>query len=121
MLSIEEYLENSIFFNENLLETSFSSESNEKIIEELQKYRQYVLTNFRIDGGMLQNSKAVTIMHQGNYDNPSIMELLKQCVLYVDTIYLDDPLFRFAGQYVNNQDKWEKILDFESEAINKKN
>lgn len=90
-----EFLTESFLFGYGL-DDKFSSVSDRELENELNRYREYVISNMEeICREIISDSKKVAVTIESFSERPS-EELLKQLALYVDVITISDPLFELT-------------------------
>ncbi len=111
-----DFLTESLLFNNQLIKTSFSSISEKRLQEELNKYREFCLSK--------QSELQLEVLsYQSNlkvfsgFKMPPF-SLLKQSALYINQYVIDDPIFSFGyqtnqfskalGSYLGVENKFSK-------------
>jgi len=90
-----DFLTESFLFGSGL-EDKFSSLSDRELEKELNRYREYVISNMeKIRREIIFDSKKISVTIESFSERPS-EELLKQLALYVDVISISDPLFELT-------------------------
>ena len=90
-----DFLTESFLFGSGLND-EFSSLSDYELEKELNRYREYVLSNMEeICKEIISDSKKIAVTIESFSERPS-EELLKQLALYVDVIAISDPLFELT-------------------------
>jgi predicted CopG family antitoxin len=90
-----DFLTESFLFGSGLND-KFSSLSDCELEKELNRYREYVLSNMvEICKEIISDSKKIAVTIESFSERPS-EELLKQLALYVDVIAISDPLFELT-------------------------
>ncbi|HIX96499.1 MAG TPA: hypothetical protein H9975_03285 [Candidatus Alistipes avistercoris] len=91
---IYNFLADSLFFNENNLENDFANESEERIQQELQNYRNHCIKNY---GELIKEIvERDSFLKVFSSSEETSLGLLKQTALYVDQFIIQDPLFKLT-------------------------
>jgi len=91
---IYNFLSESIFFNDDSIGSDFSNESEERLQDELSKYRNYCIENIEeIAKEITDNSSILRVFSS---TNKTSLDLLKQTALYINQFIIADPIFPFT-------------------------
>ncbi len=90
------FLYNSFLFDNNCIASNYAQYNDKRIIQELEKYREYVLKNLlTIQSEIIRKDNRLNVSIETFNKLPS-EDLYKQLVLYIDQIVIPDPLFKFT-------------------------
>lgn len=96
-----DFLTESILFGSGL-EDKFSALSDYEIEKELNRYREYVISNMgEICREIISDSRKIAVTIESFSERPR-EELLKQLALYVDVVTISDPLFELTEKKSNS-------------------
>lgn len=96
-----DFLTESILFGSGL-EDKFSALSDYEIEKELNRYREYVISNMgEICREIIFDSRKIAVTIESFSERPR-EELLKQLALYVDVVTISDPLFELTEKKSNS-------------------
>ena len=92
-----DYLSNSLLGNKMALENGFSQYNDEELRMELNKYREYILSNINEIHDEIQNDDKnnLSICIESFQDLPD-EETYKQLLLYMDKVIIPDPIFKLT-------------------------
>lgn len=106
---IYNFLTESFLFNDTGIEDGFKDYSDKQIKSELDKYRNYILSNMdSIRNEILLDKRMIKVTIE-SFDNRPSEEYLKQLVLYIDCVLIADPLFELTE---NKSDASEVISEY---------
>jgi hypothetical protein len=106
-----DFLADSLFLNQNAINSSFKQESADRIEKELLAYRAHILGNFEaLKAEINQNKTSLSVFSSS--DNTPI-NLLKQTALYLDQYIVADPLFRFTNLETKTEQAISTHLGFQ--------
>ena len=84
------------------LEDNFSALSDYELEKELNRYREYVISNMgEICREIIFDSRKIAVTIESFSERPR-EELLKQLALYVDVVTISDPLFELLSGSAKN-------------------
>jgi len=91
-----EFLQNSFLWDNRMVDTGYFSVDERDLFDELQKYRENVLSNIsEIQEGIHNDISTLNVCIESFTDLPT-EQLYKQLALYVDQIVIPDPLFELT-------------------------
>lgn len=103
------FLTESFLFNDTGIEDGFKDYSDKQIKSELDKYRNYILSNMEsIRNEIIMDKRKIKVTIE-SFDNRPSEEYLKQLVLYIDCVLIADPLFELTE---NKSDASEVISEY---------
>ena len=116
-----EFLQNSFLYDLNALNCEYSNYTENEILSELQKYREFVLSNIKIiQGEIIDNKNSLNVCLESDKQLPN-EETYKQLMLYMDQVVICDPLFSKTEDRSLSSFTSEFVMGFShSEKINKK-
>lgn len=85
------FVRKSPLFQEKQIRDNYRKFSDKQLLEELDLYRSFCLSNSVVDRGNKINNLSILIEGYNSF-RPNI-ELLKQCALYIEEIVINDPMF----------------------------
>ncbi len=91
---IYDFLADSLFFHEESIQNNFVKESESRIQQELELYRNHCISNYK--NLTLEIKKRESFLKVFSSSNKTPINLLKQTALYVDQFIIQDPLFSFT-------------------------
>ena len=104
-----EFLSESFLFNDTGIEDGFKEYSDKQIKLELDKYRNFILSNMdSIRNEIIFDKRKIRVTIE-SFDNRPSEEYLKQLVLYIDCVLIADPLFELTE---NKSDASEVISEY---------
>ncbi len=117
-----EYLKNSFLFNSTSLDNKYSMYSDNDLYNELQKYREYILSNVDTIQGEIRNDyNKLNICIESCKELPT-EDMYKQLILYMDQVVIPDPIFNLAEPKSSFSEATEKLIGFTThEKVNKNN
>jgi len=89
-----DFLADSLFLNENALESNFENEKEERIQKELEDYRKHCISNKEELVKEIKGHDSFLKVFSSTEEIP--FNLLKQTALYVDQFIVFDPLFKHS-------------------------
>lgn len=105
-----DFLHNSFLFDCACIENNYAQYNDKMIIQELQKYRDYVIKNLvAIKGEIIRKDNRLNVSIETFNKLPS-EELYKQLVLYIDQVIIPDPLFKLTAVKQPIQDVMSEFL-----------
>ena len=103
------FLTESFLFNDTGIQDGFKDYSDKQIKSELDKYRNYILSNMdSIRNEIILDKRMIKVTIE-SFDNRPSEEYLKQLVLYIDCVLIADPLFELTE---NKSDASEVISEY---------
>lgn len=115
------FLINSFLSDVNAINYEYSTYTENEICNELQKYRDYVLSNIdQIQGEILNNKNGLNACLESRGVLPS-EDTYKQLVLYMDQVVIADPLFSETENRSLSSDVAKSLVGItQPEKVNKK-
>ncbi len=105
-----EFLFNSFLFETGLSSCPYNNYSDNQIMLELQKYREYVINNFEeIKNEIHCENEKLNINIESFGELPTI-DIYKQLVLYMDQVVIPDPIFELTEIKSNLNDAMGQII-----------
>ena len=96
-----DFLTESFLFGPGL-EDKFSALSDYELEKELNRYREYVISNMgEICREIISDSRKIAVTIESFSERPR-EELLKQLALYIDVVTISDPLFELTEKKSNS-------------------
>lgn len=115
-----DYLSESPLFEERHLENNFEGVSDAQLLKDLRSYRQYVLDQLpSIYSEASQDSDKMTATMEGIDSYRPAEAFLKQCSLYIDTVMIDDPLFKMVPMESSVGEALNKYLGFDNKELDR--
>ncbi len=116
---IYDFLADSLFFNENSLANDFANESEERIQQELQNYRNHCIQNY---GELIKEIvERDSFLKVFSSSEETSLGLLKQTALYVDQFIIQDPLFKLTERTPEISNMTAQYLGYKNnECIDRK-
>lgn len=114
------FLADSLLFHEDSIQSNFSNESEARILQELESYRNHCIENMdELQNEVSKVDSSLKVFSMGQ--NGSIpMKLLTQTALYLEQFVIDDPIFPFSKETSNpSQDAFAQLLGMKSTGLNK--
>jgi hypothetical protein len=112
-----DYLNESCFFDEEYIASSFSQLTEKQLSEELQRYREFCLNNLdEVYGEIPKNEKRLSVF--SGRAGISIEEL-KRSALYVEQQIVDDPLFEMILEQDSNREAFSAALGYSSTNLDR--
>ncbi|WPU94687.1 hypothetical protein SNE25_04030 [Mucilaginibacter sabulilitoris] len=105
-----DFLADSLFLNQNAINTAFKNESDERIEKELADYREHCLKNLENLKKEINENASTLSVFSSTDDTP--IDLLKQTALYMDQYVVSDPLFRYTNLFTNEETVMSQQLGF---------
>ena len=119
------FLLGSFLFSNEYVETQYSTYQDREIIAELQRYREYVLSEIDDIRAEIKNTKDKLNVCIESFNTMPTEDVYKQLVLYMDQVVIPDPLFELTegksdltnivGEYIGfkREDSYdrEKLID----------
>ena len=103
------FLTESFLFNDTGIQDGFKDYSDKQIKSELDKYRNYILSNMdSIRNEIILDKRMIKVTIE-SFDNRPSEEYLKQLVLYIDCVLIADPLFELTEE---KSDAYEVISEY---------
>ncbi|KAF5030290.1 hypothetical protein DSECCO2_639640 [anaerobic digester metagenome] len=90
-----DFLIESFLFCDSYIDDNFRTVPEEKLLAELQKYREYIQKNFSDIIQEVQNNNQLNVSLESAGALPN-EQLLKQLALYLDKVVIADPIFEFT-------------------------
>jgi hypothetical protein len=114
---IYDFLNNSLLFNKELLEKEYIDVPEGRLLQELESYREYVLSHLTEIRNELTAQSSGPKAYVGAAANTAVdRNTLKRMVLYFDHAVIDDPLFRITHLPSSNDKTLAKFFGYESEG-----
>ena len=114
-MTFNQLVKNSLLFNKKSINSQYSKYSETKLQQELEKYRQDCL---RIANQTAVNKQNLNIIVEGTSHLPK-GEFYKQTALYVDKVFVDDPVFKFSLPSDHNDDVMNKFIGMKNSGIDR--
>ncbi len=111
------FLADSLFLNQNSINSEFKNESIGRIEKELIDYRSHILKNLSELKKEINQSQTSLSVFSSSEDTP--IDLMKQTALYLDQYVIADPLFRFTNMESKLEQAMSSHLGFSSSGINR--
>jgi hypothetical protein len=112
-----DFLTNSFLFNDESIKDYYKDYSNSQIENELHKYRDHCLTNYKHALNEIDQSKS-SLKVFSSLQKPNI-ELLTQTALYLDQFVIYDPLFKFTESQSQFGQVSSKYLGYQESKLEK--
>lgn len=114
---IYDFLLDSFLFNQESVSNNFNDLTEDTLLKELSKYRQYILSNLdAINKELTQDSSSLgAYFDTSSFIKPSIATL-KQTALYSDRTALDDPLLTFTKLDSNASKSMAQLAGFNPDS-----
>jgi len=113
-----DYLNESCFFDENLIASNFSPLTEKQLRKELQKYREFCLNNLDDVYGEIPKDEKKLRVFSGRAGLS--IEELKRSALYVEQQIIDDPLFEVTREQDPNREAFSASLGYSSTNLDRK-
>lgn len=111
------FLTNSYFFNDGELESKFKGYSDDKIYQELEKYRDHCLKNFvELKNEISENKSSLKVF--ATIDDISI-SFLSQTALYIQQFIISDPLFKLTERSGEETKVMSNYLGFNPPSLDR--
>lgn len=110
-----QFAKDSFLFHDKSIRTQYSRYSNSQLENELERYRQFILENTRIEQADKRN---LSILVEGTNFAPD-ENFLKQTALYVHQIIINDPVFEFTLPRSNISKAMNKYLGMDKSGIDR--
>lgn len=95
--------------------------SDTEIEKELQRYREYVLSNIsNILDEFVSNTNLISVTIESFYKRPDD-NLLKQLALYIDQVIISDPLFELTEIRSESSEVMSKYYGMKDGKLDRKN
>jgi len=115
-----DFLADSLFFHKKSLQDNFNNESDQRLMKELEAYREHCVKNQNILIDEIK-SKESTLKVFSSIEKMQL-NLLKQTALYIDQFIIYDPLFRQTNFQSDMAKVTGQYLGYnQNESINKTN
>ena len=109
------FLTESILFDEDNLNTSFKSISENILLSELEKYRNYILANSESLLEDIRNFDSSLKVFSTIDKIPQ--DTLIQSALYIEQFIIDDPLFKFTNQHHEQSTEMGTYLGYDAPSL----
>ncbi len=116
---IFDYLTESFLFNDALIQGNFSKITEQEILDELNSYREFCLSNIcELESEVLTNQSSLQVV--SGVEMPDL-ELLKQSALYIEQYVVNDPIIVFGYKNRKNSasEAINSYLGWNKEPVNK--
>jgi hypothetical protein len=105
---VYDWLHESVFFDDSVLNSSFQSISDAQIVKELCRYREWAIANMdSLRAEATNQSDRVSVM---NTSRSLDVPFLAQCAWYVPRFIVNDPLFALTRERNDLQKPLEQII-----------
>ena len=110
-----DFLTESFLFDERYIENRFKKVSEQELSVELQKYRKHIREHYLDIVNEIKNKSELNVTIESAGELPN-QQLLKQLVLYMDTIVISDPIFEFTQTKSNMHEPMSRLMGVNSRA-----
>ena len=116
-----EYLCNSFLFDSLSRANGYNMYSDDDIYDELQKYREYIISNMdEIRGEVRNDCNKLNVCIESCKELPT-EDMYKQLILYMDQVVIPDPLFDLAEPKSSFSEAAGQLMGLKrQEKVNKK-
>lgn len=112
-----DFLNDSILFNQDAIESEYKNESESRLEKELQDYRQYVTKNIQEIGDDIKKTNSALRVFSTDGFTP--FKLLKQTALYINQFVVSDPLFHHTHEQSSTATVLSKYIGMEEKGMDK--
>lgn len=109
-----DFLTESFLFNQEYIETFYSSITNSELRSELRKYREHIQKNIKEIVAEIQHGKDLMNISIESFGHLPDETLLKQIALYLDRVVIPDPVFEHTGEKGNIHMRLSQIMGIKS-------
>ncbi len=114
-----DFLTESFLFKDALIQDKFRTISEQEILDELHKYREFCLSNqAEIENEVLTNTSSLKVI--SDIEMPDLNSL-KQSAFYIEQYVINDPIFSFSYRQNEINKAMNSYLGLDEESINKSN
>ncbi len=115
-----EFLKNSFLFDPISRNNKYKMYSDDELYNELQKYREYILSNAdEIRGEVRNDDNKLNVCIESCEKLPT-EDMYKQLILYIDQVVIQDPIFDLAEPKSSFSEAMGKLLGLKAhEKVNK--
>ena len=112
-----DFLTESFIFDGSRYEESFSGFTDDAIVSELQRYREFCLSN--LDALTVEALDAGPVLRVFTGRNEVGLQTLKQSAFYIQQYVLPDPLFPFTAVRSQTSDAMASYLGYEKSGLDR--
>ena len=109
-----DFLADSLFLNQNAINSGFKEESAARIEKELLAYRQHIIKNIQAIVAEINRNDSALNVFSSSGNTP--ISLLKQTALYLEQYVVADPLFRFTNLETKSEQAMSSYLGFQEKV-----
>lgn len=116
---IYDFLADSILFHSTSIENGFKNESDDRLREELRKYRAHCIANYpELIKEITDRQSSLKVFSSSKSTS---LDLLKQTALYVDQFVVSDPIFELTREMTEMAAVHAQFLGYQSDrSLNKR-
>ena len=112
------FLLDSLLFDERLISEDYTSISEEELVQELYRYREFCLESLQELQRELPTTAETLTVFSGTEHVP--LERLKQSALYVERYLIDDPIFAKTQRPTASQEAMDQHLGIQQQRVDKR-